>query len=449
MSELILTGGTIAIDREANPEQDRLLGSQHTLRSGWIDQGSLYIRDGLIAGIYQDIDDPGIISTTARVIPLDNKVVIPGLVNGHTHLSQTFMRGLASGRSLLRWLKELIWPLQTAFSPELLELAALLGLAENTRSGVVHVVNHHKVTNGSEFSGAVVRAALQSGLRVTIARAWADLGRNAETPEEIIADLEALFSMVEGDHKIKVASGPLTTWRCSAETMKKTHQMALELGSFSHIHLSETREEVEMTVDETGLRPIAWLADMGLLDANFQIVHAVWVDMDEIELLAQHQAPVIHCPVSNAVLGSGIAPIKTMLDRGVKVYLGTDGPASNDTQDSFEAMKMALCLARASTHQGDALSPKQVLGMATRSAGLAVGQPADLAIIDPQSVWSSPVHDIESALVLSCRASNLWGLLVDGDFVLSEGQLTKLDEAVLIKEAQSAIKILRKKAGLD
>lgn len=449
MSELILTGGTIAIDCAANPVQDRVSGSHNTLQGGWIEQGSVYIRDGKIAGIYQDIEDPGMISTTARVIPLDNMVVIPGLVNGHTHLSQTFMRGLASGRSLLRWLKELIWPLQGAFSPELLELAALLGLAENTRSGVAHVVNHHKVTKDSGFSSAVVRAARQSGLRVTLARAWADRGSNAEAPDEIIADIKRLFSQVENDEKIKIASGPLTTWRCSAETMEKTHQLALSHDSFSHIHLSENRAEVEMTVAETGLRPVDWLADMGLLDANFQIVHAVWVDSDEIDLLAQHQAPVIHCPVSNAVLGSGIAPIKAMLENGVRVYLGTDGPASNDTQDSFETMKMALCLARASEHQGDALSPKQVLQMATRSAGLTVGQPADLAIIDPQSVWSSPVHDIESALVLSCRASNLWGLLVDGDFVLYDGQLTRLDEALLIKEAQSAIKILRQKAGLD
>lgn len=443
MSELILTGAKIAASQDLASEQ------QKTHQFGWIDEGSLYIKEGRIAGIYHNPIDPSTISKSAQVVSLNNQVVMPALVNGHTHLSQTFMRGLASGRTLLEWLKALIWPLQGALSPELLALAALLGLAENTRSGVAQVVNHHKVTHDPDFSAAVIRAAQKSGLKVTIARAWADVGDYGENPEDILSDLEELFTLVNHEEKIKIASGPLTTWRCSAATLEKTHQLALQHGSFSHIHLSETRDEVEMTVNETGLRPAAWLKDLGVLDENFQIVHAVWVNADEIKLLAETQAPVIHCPVSNAVLGSGVAPVKDMLKHGVRVTLGTDGPASNDTQDSFENMKMALCLARAVALEGDALTPQQVLQMATQSTGLSVGQPADLAIVDTESVWSSPVHEVESALVLSCRASNVWGLLVDGDFVMYDRQLTKLDEPVLIKEAQSAVKFLRKKAGLD
>ena len=437
MNEILLTDAIIADDQP------------HVAGFGWIDRGSLHVRAGLIAGIFDHSIEPDTISKTARVIPLGGKVIMPALVNGHTHLSQTFMRGLASGRPLLRWLKELIWPLQGAFSAELLELAALLGLAENTRSGVAHVVNHHKVAHHPEFTHAVFRAARQSGLRVTIARAWADRGTNAETPESILADLESFFSLVQSEQKLSYASGPLTPWRCSAETLLKTHHLALQHGSFSHIHLSETQEEVHMTVEETGLRPAAWLADLGLLDDRFQIVHAVWVDEEEIRLLAEAGSPVIHCPVSNAVLGSGIAPLALMQAHGAKLYLGTDGPASNDTQDSFETMKMALCLSRAAQREANAISPQQALQMATRSTGLAVGQQADLAIIDIHSLWSSPVHDIDSALVLSCRASNVWGLLVGGEFMLYDGQLTQFDEELLIKESESAIKILRRKAGLE
>lgn len=442
-SELILTGAKIAV------KHDQTSATQNSHQFCWIDQGSLYIKEGRIAGIYQTQVNPSAISKSARVVSLNNQAVIPALVNGHTHLSQTFLRGLASGRSLLEWLKELIWPLQRAFSPELLELAALLGLAENTRSGVSQVINHHKITLDPTFSAAVIRAAQLSGLKVTFARAWADVGEYGESPEAIISDLTSLFSHAKRGGKIKIASGPLTAWRCSAATLAETHQLALEHGSFSHIHLSETQNEVEMTVKETGLRPVTWLAELGLLDANFQIVHAVWVNIEEIKLLAETQAPVIHCPVSNAVLGSGVAPVKAMLEHGVRVSLGTDGSASNDTQDSFQSMKMALCLARVSALEGDTLSPKEVLHMATRSTGLSVGEPADLAIVDLDSVWSSPVHDVESALVLSCGPSNMWGLLVDGDFVMYDRQLTLLDEPILIKEAQSAIKILRKKAGLD
>lgn len=443
MSELILSGAKIATNHDLTSK------TQSLDHFKWIDDGSLYIKDGRIEGIYYHLVDPLTISETAQVVALQDRVVMPALINGHTHLSQTFLRGLSSGRSLLDWLKELIWPLQNAFSPELLELAAMLGLAENTHSGVAQVLNHHKITFDPAFTPVVIKAAQDSGLKVTIARAWADLGDFGESPEAIISDLEALFSLVKGASKVRVASGPLTAWRCSAATLEKTHHLALKHGSFSHIHLSETRQEVDITVEETGLPPVKWLADLGLLDEHSQIVHAVWVNEDEIKLIAQAQAPVIHCPVSNAVLGSGIAPVKEMLEHGIKVTLGTDGPASNDTQDSFENMKMALCLARAAGLEGNALSPQEVLHMATHSTGLSIGQPADLVIVDLESVWSSPVHDLESALVMSGRSSNVWGVLVDGDFVMYDRQLTKFDEPVLIKEAQSAVKILRKKAGLD
>lgn len=437
MNELLLMDAAIAV------EQNNHAGFR------WIEQGSVHIHDGQIVGINENVARPETLSDSVQVISLKGKVIIPALINGHTHLSQTFMRGLASGRPLLRWLKELIWPLQGAFSPELIELAALLGLAENIRSGVARVVDHHKVTHNADFTHAVIRSARQSGLRVVIARAWADRGSNAEAQEAILSDLESFFSLLTADEKIGLASGPLTPWRCTADTFVKTHQLALQHGSFSHIHLSETREEVQMTVEDTGKRPVAWLDDLGLLDDHFQIVHAVWTDSDEIRMLAKAGSPVIHCPVSNAVLGSGVAPLHAMLAEGVKVCLGTDGPASNDTQDSFETMKMALCLSRAFQQEANAVSPLQALRMATQSSGLAVGQAADLAIIDLDSLWSSPVHDRDSALVLSCRASNVWGLLVGGEFVMYDGLLTQLDEMLLIRESESAIKYLRQKAGLS
>jgi 5-methylthioadenosine/S-adenosylhomocysteine deaminase len=412
---------------------------------GW-QEGSLLIKDGRIAAIGDTPPQSGT-DLGPSTFDVHGMAVLPALVNGHTHLSQTFMRGLAGGRPLLRWLKELIWPLQSAMSEEVLELAALLGLAENIRSGAGTVVDHQKITRSPGFTEAIVRAAQKSGLRVAIARAWSDRGNGAEAPQAILDELEGFFSRTSG--RVNFASGPLTPWRASAETLVKTHALARQFDSFTHIHVSETAEEVEMTLKETGLRPVAWLDSLGILDPRCQIVHAVWVDEAEIVLLAERAAPVVHCPVSNAVLGSGIAPVKAMLAKGTDLRLGTDGPASNDTQDCFENLKTALMLARASSLDAAAMAPRQALEMATASSGLTVGQPADLCLVDLASVWSAPAHDLDSALALCARASDAQALMVGGDWLMQDGKLITLDEEVILKEAGSAVKLLRKKAGLD
>jgi 5-methylthioadenosine/S-adenosylhomocysteine deaminase len=432
---------------------ETLITNAHVFVPGGWQTGNLLIQDGRIAAIGEippqtlNVELPALSLSKGSTFNAKSMALIPALVNGHTHLSQTFMRGLAGGRPLLRWLKELIWPLQGAMSEEVLELAALLGLAENIRCGAGSVVDHQKITRTPAFTEAIVRAAKKSGLRVTIARAWSDRGNGAESPQAILDELEVFFKQNNG--RVAFASGPLTPWRASAETLQKTHALARQFDSFTHIHVSETAEEVEMTLKETGLRPVAWLDSLGVLDECCQIVHAVWVDEAEIGLLAEKKSPVVHCPVSNAVLGSGIAPLKAMLEKGINLRLGTDGPASNDTQDCFENMKTALMLARASSLDAAAIAPRQALEMATASGGLAVGQPADLCLVNLDSVWSAPTHDLDSALALCARASDVQALMVGGDWLMQDSRLITLDEEGIIKEAQSAVKILRKKAGLD
>ncbi len=418
--------------------------------TGWLKPASILIRDGRIASITSSDQEQLQVrqaNPAMQVISAKGKAVIPALVNAHTHLSQTFMRGLAAGRPLLCWLKELIWPLQGAMSEDVLELAALLGLAENIRSGVGTVVDHQKITRSPAFTESVVCAAKRSGLRVTVARAWSDRGNGAEAPQAILDELESFFGQTS--KLVTFASGPLTPWRASAETLQKTHALARRYDSFTHIHVSETAEEVEMTRKETGLRPVAWLDSLGILDPHCQVVHAVWVEEAEMALLAERGAPVVHCPISNAVLGSGIAPVKAMLAHGIQLRLGTDGPASNDTQDCFENLKTALMLARASTLDAAAIPPRQALEMAIASNCLAVGQPADLSLVNLASVWSAPVHDLDSALALCARASDVQALMVGGDWLMRDGKLITLDEEGIVKEAQIAVKILRRKAGLD
>jgi 5-methylthioadenosine/S-adenosylhomocysteine deaminase len=423
-------------------------GAMLTLH-GWSKPGYLTIQDGRISAIGEGQASKDLIQDAKRVISADGMAVLPGLTNAHTHLSQTFMRGLSAGRPLLRWLKELIWPLQEAMEIEELRLAALLGMVENLHNGATHIVDHQKITKSLECSLAVCSAAEQTGMRLTLARAWADKGSNAEKSEHILGELETLFDQYRTHPHIIISSGPLTPWRATADTLQKAHALAKRYGSDTHIHVSETSDEVKMVLDESGMRPVDWLDSLGILDADCQIVHAVWVDEDEIDLLSSRRAPVIHCPVSNAVLGSGMAPVYEMQQAGVGIRLGTDGPASNDNQDCFDVMKSTLCVAHLRSLDPTHLTPSDVIRMATAGKVLEVRGTADLTLVNMQSVNAVPVNDIDSALVLCCHGSDVDSVIVDGKLLMHQKRVLVLDEEALLKECQKAVVSLRGRAHLD
>jgi 5-methylthioadenosine/S-adenosylhomocysteine deaminase len=433
-----------------HPRTDYLILADYVLSSyGWLQPGYVTVSGDKISAVSGGVPDEEQYAQAGEVIRARGMALMPGLLNGHTHFSQTFMRGLAGGRPLLSWLKELIWPLQSALTVDDLHLAALLGLVENMRCGVTYVVNHHKVTSSRAHTETVLSAIASSGMRATLARAWSDRGANAENPDAIAAELKEGFEQYANTHPfIRYASGPLTPWRCSAKMLQKTHQLARDFDSVTHIHVSETQDEVKMTLQETGMRPVAWLDHLGVLDEHIQVVHAVWTDVQELDLLAQRKSTVVHCPVSNAVMGSGIAPISEMLARRIPLYLGTDGPASNDTQDLFETAKATIMLARARMCDASIMSPASILDLALNGNRLAVGTPADLILVNLDHTRAAPVHDIDSALMLSTHGSDIDSVMVAGRFLLRNGQVTVLDEQALLEACRHALINLRRRAGL-
>jgi 5-methylthioadenosine/S-adenosylhomocysteine deaminase len=429
---------------------DILIDNGRMLTSaGWSESGYLTLQAGKIAALGEGPAPVELRQAAGQVISAEGMAVLPGLINAHTHLSQTFMRGLSAGRPLLRWLKELIWPLQSAMSLEELKLAALLGMVENLRSGATHVVDHQKITKSPEYTQAVGAAAGLIGMRLTLARAWADKGAGAEDPQAILDELEALFEAYANNFTVQIASGPLTPWRATAHTLQKTHTLARRYGGCTHIHVSETRDEVKLTLDETGMRPVAWLDALSVLDEATQVVHAVWVDADEIALLKTRSALVVSCPVSNAVLASGTTPLVEMHRTGIPLRLGTDGPASNDCQDGFETMKMALCLARLRGLDPTCLSPAEILRMATAGKALSPGEPADVILVNLRQVNAAPVHDLDSALVQCCHAGDVDTVIVSGKLLMHQKRVLVLDEDALLKECEQAIIGLRERAGLS
>lgn len=434
-----------------------------------LDPGYVLIRDDRIAAVAAGRPAAELSATADQVIDATHMAVLPGLVNAHTHLFQTFIRGLADDKTLLPWLRAAIWPVGAAMGAEEAYLAGLLGLVENIRSGATAVIDNQYLHSDNRTDDAFCRAARDVGCRFTIARGWADHDYHPvfqETPEQIIAAMTELHDRWHGaaGGRIRVAFGPLIPWGCSEATLQRTVALARQWGVPTHMHTAETREEVEMSLKATGLRHVHWLDRLGLLGPDMQLVHAVWLDDSEIERVAETGTMVIHCPVSNMYLASGIAAVTKLLRAGVPVALATDGPGSNNSQDMLETLKFAACLQKVGTLDATALLPEDVLRMACvygaravagqagdlpYSGRLVPGAQADLILVDLNSPRMQPVWRAASALVYNANGGDVDTVIVDGRVLMQGKRVTCLDEAALLNECRRAARALLKRAGVN
>ncbi len=396
-----------------------------------------------------------------HIVDASHKLAIPGLINAHTHLEQTFMRGYSAGRSLLDWLHGYIWKLQAAMSLDDIRLACTLGMVEALRGGATTILQHFKLPYTHEHSDAVLQTAERLGVRLVLARGWADQGVNAESPASILADLERLFSQWHNGAggRISIANGPLAPWRCSADTLQRTTGLARRHDAVTHCHMNETQAEVAMTVAaQAGQRPVEWFASLGLLGKDFHAVHGVWLSERERELLAQHGTTVTHCPAANMILASGMAPVPGLLAQGVNVALATDGPASNDGQDMIEMMRLAAYLGRVSTLDEQAMPPRQVLDMATAGGARALqrsdigrleaGAKADLVLLDMNAAHIQPAGNLLSALVYNACGSDVDTVFVNGRILMADKQVKVVDEDALLDECRERAAHLARRAGI-
>lgn len=389
--------------------------------------------------------------------------VMPGMTNGHTHLFQTFFRGLGDDKSLLDWLHDYIWPGATFLTADDIRLAATVGLAENLLSGVTSVIDHQYIHADRASSAAVCRVADQLGIRLTLAYGWAD--RNYHEPlkltaAEAIAEAGALREAWATHPRIDVGLAPLIPWGCSDEAMTATVAAARRWGAPLHTHCAETEIEVTMSLDERGLRHVPWLASHGCLGPDVTLAHSVWLDDAELDEIAATGSVVVHNPVSNMYLASGVARVPEMRERGITVALASDGPGSNNRQDLFEVMKTAVLLQKVHHLNPVILQPEHVLHMACRGGAaatqqsadrgmIAPGQLADLAIVNLRSPFVAPVHRVASALVFNCTPRDVRHVLVGGEVVVADGRLTRLDLDATLIEAGAACTQLFRRAGLS
>ena len=429
------------------------------------DPGWVHVVDDTIVATGAGDAPAAIVDAAERVVDASGAAVMPGMTNAHTHLFQTFFRGLADDKPLLDWLRKCIWPGAVHLDADAGYLAGLCGMVENLRTGATSVLDHHYVHVDDAIDDAVLQSAEDAGVRYMLARGWAD--RNyppemQESPEQVMTHAAGLRDRWHGrdNGRIRIELAPLLPWGCTDDAMTETVAKTREWGAGTHIHIAESEEEVRLNIEERGTRHVEWLDELGLLGPDMQFAHSVWLDDNELDLIAASGASVVSCPVSNMFLASGVPRILDMRARNINVALASDGPGSNNRQDMFEVLKSTVLLQKVHHLDAMALLPGDSIEMACRGGAkafghedqtgmLAAGRKADLVIVDLNSIFLAPVHSVESALVFNASPANVTHVMVDGRMLIDEGDVTFVDEDELLAESRVAATRVFTKAGVE
>ncbi len=366
-----------------------------------------------------------------EVIDAAGKLLSTGFINAHTHLAMVLFRGLADDVPLETWLERHVWPIEARLQPEDVYWCTLLALAEGIRGGTIGYADMYfhldQVGRAVEQSGA--RALLSYGI---IAPSMAEKGK--DELELAVRSVERWNGAAEG--RIRVALSPHSVYTCGEDVWRGCIEAASASGVPIHTHLSESRAEVERWRDRTGTSPVAYLETMGAFAVPLLAAHCVHVDAADIATLAAHDVHVAHCPKSNAKLGSGIAPLPAMHEANLPVALGTDGAASNNRLDMVEELRTAWILQRALHEQPLFPTAEGAYRMATAHGRAALGfepdplvegGPADLVLIDRETLHATPRHDPTATLVYASAALDVTDVLVDGRWLMRNRELRTID----------------------
>jgi len=414
-----------------------------------VDTGSTVITDGAVAVSDGKIANVGkyekIISEydAMNILGGSGRVVIPGLINTHTHAAMVYFRGLADDLPLKEWLDNHIWPAEARWlSPEFISDAIELACLEMLKAGIT-------TYNDMYFFGDAVGAATKRmGMRAVLGVGILDFPSvAAKTTDEYFEKAEGFIRNWKGDGFITPCIAPHALYTCGPDTLKRAKKLADEYNIPLHIHLSETQWEVQEIISRYGRRPVEHLENIGFLDSKVVAAHCVWLDDCEIELLARSGVGVSHCVESNLKLASGIASVTKMLAAGVKVTFGTDGAASNNDLNILSEMSTAAKLHKAVSGDPTALNARTALLMATRwgaealglgqiTGSIEKGKAADLVVINLEKPHLTPIYDIYSHIVYSVRASDVETVMVAGKVVVEEGKLSSGSESGIIARAR-------------
>jgi 5-methylthioadenosine/S-adenosylhomocysteine deaminase len=380
----------------------------------------------------------------AQVIDLPDHALLPGLVNSHTHASMSLMRGIADDLSLMDWLSNHIWPAEArwvdaGFVVDGFRLAA----AEMIRSGTTCMNDMYF------FPDEVARCAQQIGMRVVVGLIVLDFPSVwAQDADEYLHKALAVHDEIRGYGLVDSALAPHAPYTVADEPLRQIAMYSSELDVPVHIHLHETRAEVDEAQQKSGQRPLQRLDQLNLLNSSLIAVHMTELNEFEIERIAEAGVNVAHCPESNLKLASGICPLTTLLDKGINVCLGTDGAASNNDLDMFGELRTAAMLAKGSSGDASACNARQTiematingaraLGMADRIGSIEVGKCADLIAVDLAALNTQPVYDPVAQIVYAAASRQVSDVWIDGVAQLRNHEFCHLDPNEIIATAAS------------
>ncbi len=376
-----------------------------------------------------------------------NRLLVPGMVNAHTHVAMTLLRGYGEDLPLQSWLFDRIFPFEDKLYNEAVYWGSMLGIAEMLMTGTT------SFTDMYYFCEDTVRAVLESGIKANIGRGiscfdpskrFADLPAYAET-KELIAQYHGA-----ANGRVLVDVAPHAEYTTRPDILRDAVELAAEHNLRMHIHVSETAEEHKECVGRHGKTPTRLLEQVGMLERPLTVAHGVWLTDDDVRCLAQHDATVAHCAKSNLKLGSGIAPVTKFKNMGLSVAIGTDSAASNNALDMVDEMRMAALLAKGSGRDAAALPVSELLSMGTRAGALSqgrndcgdieVGYRADLVMLDLTDIGLCPSHAPLSNFIYGAGSRAVCMTMVDGCPVYRNGEFLTLDIERVRYETERAVK---------
>jgi len=379
-----------------------------------------------------------------EVIDVGNSIIMPGLINTHTHAAMTYFRGLADDLPLKEWLEKHIWPVEAKYiNSDFVKKVALLSCLEMIKAGITCF------NDMSFFEEETAEATVKAGIRIMIGEGILNFPTpSCKIPDKAINKTLKFINKFKDSELVNVAFAPHSIYTCNKDILIKVRGLADKNNVPVHIHVSETKKEVDDCKKEHDKSPVVYLDEIGFLGENVIAAHSVWLDEDDLEVYKRRGVKVSHCPISNMKLASGVMPGEEILDKGIIVGLGTDGAASNNTLDLFSDMRACALLHKVDKLEPIAINAREVVKMATingarvlgledKIGSLEVGKRADIITINLNKPHLLPIYDPYSHIVYCANSGDVDDVIINGQIIMRNRGVKTIDEEKVLKEASN------------